>query len=71
MSLILGIPLSPRSPPDRVVWAHSQSGLFTTSSAYKLLVASASASHAGSSVLEPQKKKKFGEEFDGCVYPIN
>ena len=55
LSMILGIPLSPRNPPDRVVWAHSQFGLFTTSSAYKLLVASASASYAGSSILEPQK----------------
>ena len=36
--MILGIPLSPRSPPDQVIWAHTQSGVFITKSAYQLLV---------------------------------
>lgn len=54
--MILGIPLSPRSPLDRVIWAHTQSGLFTTKSAYKLLVNSSTAGNAGSSVLDPQKR---------------
>ena len=54
--MILGIPLSPRSPLDRVIWAHTQSGLFTTKSAYELLVNSSTAGNAGSSVLDPQKR---------------
>ena len=35
---ILAIPLSLRRPPDRIAWKHTPSGLFTTSSAYKLIV---------------------------------
>lgn len=55
-SRILGTPLSIRSPVDRVVWAYTPSGLFTTSSAYKLLTASATMNNVGSSNFEPQKK---------------
>ena len=53
--MILGVPLSLRKPPDRVVWAHTPSGEFSTSSAYKLLVASASVNNAGSSSGVAQK----------------
>nr|POE62457.1 putative ribonuclease h protein [Quercus suber] len=47
--LILGIPLSSRFPADRVAWSLTPSGKFSTSSAYKFLAATASASQAGSS----------------------
>ena len=50
--LILGIPLSPRFPSDRVVWSLTPSSKFSTSSAYKLLAATASVSQAGSSSSE-------------------
>nr|POF12073.1 hypothetical protein CFP56_08840 [Quercus suber] len=36
--IILGIPLSFRRPPDRIAWAHTPSGIFSTSSAYILIV---------------------------------
>lgn len=52
-SMILGIPLSLRKTPDRVVWAHTPSGEFSTS--YKLLVASALVNNAGSSLGVAQK----------------
>lgn len=55
-SLILGIPFSRRSPTDRVVCAHTPSDMFSTSSAYKLLAASITASNARSSSVEPQKQ---------------
>lgn len=54
-SMILGIPLSLRKPPDRVVCAHTPSSEFSTSSAYKLLVASALVNNAGSSLRVAQK----------------
>ena len=54
--LILAIPLSPRRPPDRIAWKHTPSGMFTTSSAYKLIVSCESRSNAGSSNAESQKK---------------
>ena len=54
--MILGIPLSKRNPPNRIVWAHTPFGLFSTSSAYKLLVSSILAGLADSSNLSPQKQ---------------
>lgn len=36
--LILNIPLSFKLPPDRLIWSQMPIGVFTTSSAYKLLV---------------------------------
>ena len=36
-SVILGIPLSLRNTEDRVIWAYTPSGVYSTSSAYKLL----------------------------------
>lgn len=54
-SLILGILLSERLPPDRITWAYTPSGMFTTSSACKLLVSCDSASIAGNSNLEAQR----------------
>ena len=50
-SLVLGIPLSLRNPIDR-----EASGKFITSGAYKLLVASASTSLAGSSDHDSQRR---------------
>ena len=49
--MILGIPLSSRRPPDRIAWSPTPLGIFTTSSAYKLIV-----SGAGSSNMDIQKK---------------
>nr|POE53753.1 hypothetical protein CFP56_23293 [Quercus suber] len=37
-NMILGIPLSFRRPPDRIAWAPTPSSMFTTSSAYKLIM---------------------------------
>nr|POE86707.1 hypothetical protein CFP56_46918 [Quercus suber] len=50
-SIIRGIPLSIRNSEDMVIWAYTPSGVYTTSSAYKLLSAS---STPGSSNQEPQ-----------------
>ena len=55
-SVSLGIPLSKRNPPNRIVWAHTPSGLFSTSSAYKLLASSILAGLANGSNLSPQKQ---------------
>lgn len=54
VSVIMGIPLSERLPFDRITWAHTPSGMFTTSSAYKLLIAYDSAPNAGTSNPESQ-----------------
>ena len=54
-TIILGIPLSQRYPLDKIAWAYSPSGLFSTSSAYKLLVAWDAINQAGSSTIETQK----------------
>ena len=54
--IILGIPLSIRCPVDRITWAFTPSGMFTTCSSYKLLVSCDSSSSAGSSNLEVQRK---------------
>ena len=52
----MGISLSIRHPVDRIIWAHTPSSMFTTSSAYKFLVSYESVSNAGSSNLEVQRK---------------
>ena len=44
-----------RAPSDHIIWAHTLSGLFTTSSAYKLLVSCASPENASSSNLLPNR----------------
>ena len=54
--MILGISVSSRRPPNRLAWAPTPSGIFTTSSAYKLIVSSAINSFAGSSNMDNQKK---------------
>ena len=54
--IILGIPLSFWHPPDRIAWAQTPTGMFSTSSAYKLIVSGASTSIAGSSNLDNQRK---------------
>ena len=54
--MILGIPLSKRNPPDRIVWADIPFGLFSTSNAYKLLVSSILAGLTDSSNPSPQKQ---------------
>ena len=54
--MILGIPLSFRRPPDRIAWALTPSGIFTTCSAYKLIVSGAMNSFAGGSNLENYRK---------------
>ena len=54
--IILGIPLSIRRPADCIIWAHTPSGMFTTCSAYKLLVSCDASSSAGGSNPEAQKK---------------
>ena len=55
-SAILGITLERHCPPDKIAWAHSPSGLFTVSSAYRLLISYDSIGQAGSSNVEPQKQ---------------
>ena len=52
---ILSIPLSERAPPDRITWSLTPSGQFSTSSAYKMLVAHASSERAGSSNSGPTR----------------
>ena len=52
VEIILGIPLSIQRPIDRIIWAHTPSGTFTTCSAYKLLVSCDASSSAGGSNLE-------------------
>lgn len=54
-SSILGIPLSPRMPLDRIIWGLTPSGCFTTSSVYKPLVSCDSSNTASSSDLRSQK----------------
>ncbi|KAK9993986.1 hypothetical protein SO802_023689 [Lithocarpus litseifolius] len=57
VDIILGIPLSARRPDDRIIWARTPSGTFTTSSAYKMLVSYDISNNAGSS--NPDSQKKF------------
>lgn len=40
---------------DRIIWAHTLSSMFITSSAYKLLVSCESVSNAGTSNMKIQK----------------
>ena len=51
-SVIMGIPLSLRSTEDRIIWAYTPSGTYSTSSTYKLLK---DRNVHGSSNCEPQK----------------
>ena len=46
---ILGIPLSHRCPLDKIAWGCTPSGVFSTSSAYKLLVSGVEVSQAETS----------------------
>ena len=55
-SLILGIPLSLRMPPDDIIWGLTPNGIFSTKSAYKMLVALDNRGEAGSSSPDPQLK---------------
>ena len=57
VSVIMGIPLSERLPPNKITWALTPSGMFTTGSAYKLLIACDSASNAGTS--NPESQRRF------------
>ncbi|KAK9993995.1 hypothetical protein SO802_023698 [Lithocarpus litseifolius] len=57
VEIILGILLSARRPDDRIIWARTPSGTFTTSSAYKMLVSYDISNNAGSS--NPDSQKKF------------
>ena len=59
VDMILGIPLSSRRPPDHIAWSSTPLGIFTTSSAYKLIVSGAMNSIAGSS------NKIFRRNFGG------
>ena len=53
--LIMSIPLSPRLPPDRLIWSLTASGVFSARSAYHMLANNALANNAGSSNPNPQK----------------
>ena len=55
-SKIHGIPLSERLPPDQIIWACTPSGMFTTSSAYKLIISCDLALSAGPSNPEAQRQ---------------
>ena len=57
VDIILGIPLSTRCPDDRIIWAHTPTGMFMTCSAYKMLVSCDISSSA--SGLNPKGQKKF------------
>nr|POE46299.1 hypothetical protein CFP56_64940 [Quercus suber] len=50
------MPLSIRLPPDKIIWGLTPSGMFTTKSAYKLLVSRNSTNHAGTSLFENQRQ---------------
>ena len=54
--IIFGIPLSIRCPTNRIILAHTPSSMFTTCSAYKLLVSCDASSTAGGSNPKAQKK---------------
>ena len=54
-TVICGMPLSIRLPPDKIIWGLTPSGMFTTKSAYKLLVSRNSTNLAGTSSAENQK----------------
>ena len=54
---ILSIPLSERLPPDRIIWACTPSRKFTTSSAYKLMIACDLAHNASPS--NPEARRHF------------
>ena len=58
--LILSIPLSARLPPDRLIWSHTPTGVFTTCSAYKMLANSAIANSSSSSNPNTQKQSWRG-----------
>ena len=46
-TVICGMPLSIRLPPDKIIWSLTPSDMFTTKSAYKLLVSRNSTNLAG------------------------
>ena len=54
-TVICGMPLSIRLPPDKIIWGLIPSGMFTTKSAYELLVSRNSTNLAGTSSAENQK----------------
>ena len=66
-SEILGIPLSERLPPDRIVWACTPSGMFTTSSAYKLIISCELALSASPS--NPKAQKQFWKRIWQLLTP--
>nr|POE86684.1 putative ribonuclease h protein [Quercus suber] len=49
------MPLSIRLPPDKIIWGLTPSSIFTTKSAYKLLVSRNSTNHAGTSSSKNQR----------------
>ena len=54
-TVIYGMPLSIRLPPDKIIWGLTPSSMFTTKSACKLLVSRNSTNLAGTSSVENQK----------------
>ena len=52
-SMIMGIPLSLRITEDRVIWAYTPLGVYSTNSAYKLLT---DKNVQGNSNCEPQRR---------------
>ena len=54
-TVICVMPLRIRLPPDKIIWGLTPSGMFTTKSAYKLLVSHNSTNHAGTSSSENQR----------------
>ena len=51
--MILSIPLSPRLPPDRLIWSLTPSGVFSARSAYHMLANNALVNNASSSNPNP------------------
>nr|POE71559.1 hypothetical protein CFP56_12786 [Quercus suber] len=62
-SIILGIPLSRHCPPDKVAWAYTPLGAFSTSNAYKRLASDADGSQAESSNRYDGKTSMENVEF--------
>ncbi|XP_030925104.1 uncharacterized protein LOC115952172 [Quercus lobata] len=58
--MILGIPLSSRRPDDRIIGAHTPSGMFTSCSAYKLLVSCDISTSVGGSNPNRRNAVHFG-----------
>ena len=56
-SVICDMPLSTRLPPNCIIWSLTPSGMFTTKSAYNVLVTRNATNHASTS--SPERQRQF------------